>query len=73
MKGIYASFILLQLLAAFLQRDKNRIAYLKYLWSSHFEHSATAGGGVSCTGSIMISRETKPDDVNHEYPLLLER
>ncbi len=73
MKGIYASFILLQLLVAFLQRDKNRIAYLKYLWSSHFEHSATVGGGVSRTGSIMISRETKPDDVNHEYLLLLER
>lgn len=73
MKGIYAIFILLQLLTTFLQRDKNRIAYLKYLWSRHFEHSATAGGGVSRTGSITISRETKPDDVNHEYPLFLER
>lgn len=73
MKGIFAAFILLQLLAAFLQRDKNRIAYLRYLWSSHFEHSAATGGGVSRTGSITIARETKPDDVNHEYPLLLER
>ena len=73
MKGIYAVFILLQLLAAFLQRDKNRIAYLRYLWSSHFEHGATAGGGVFRAGSITIAQETKPDDANHEYPLLLER
>ena len=73
MKGIYASFILLQLLAAFLKRDKNRIAYLRYLWSSHFKHGAIAGGGKSRTGSISIARETKSGDVNHEYPLLLER
>jgi hypothetical protein len=73
MKGIYAILILFQLLAAFLQRDKNRVAYLRYLWSTNFEHSTTVGGCVSHTGSITMSRETKPDDVNREYPLLLER
>lgn len=73
MKGIHATLILFRLLAAFLHCDRNRIAYLRYLWSSHFEHSAAAGGGVSRTGSILMSRETKPDDVNREYPLLLER
>lgn len=73
MKGFHATLILFQLLAAFLQRDRNRITYLRHLWSSHFEHSATAGGGVSRTGSILMSQETKPDDVNREYPLLMER
>ena len=73
MKGIHATLILFQLLAAFLYRDRNRIAYLMYLWSSHFEHSATTRGGVSRTGSILMSRETKIDAVNREYPLLLER
>ena len=73
MKGIYATLILFQLLAAFLQRDRYRITYLRHLWSSHFEHSVAVGGCVSRTGSILMSRETKPDDVNHEFPLLLER
>jgi hypothetical protein len=73
MKGIHTILILFQLLAAFLQRDKNRVAYLMYLWSTNFEHSTTTGGGVSHTSSTTMSRETKPDEVNREYPLLLER
>jgi hypothetical protein len=73
MKTIFAILIMLQLFAALLLRDKNQIAYLIHLWTSHFGRGASSGSGSRHFGQVLSFRETKPGGANDEYPLLVER
>lgn len=73
MKFFYASFILVQFLLALLARDKNRIAYLMYLWSSQImENESSKTDKKQNSTSDSHYRETKSEASNYEYSLLLE-
>jgi hypothetical protein len=73
MKFFYAIAILVQLGLAFLERDKNRTAYLLFLWNN------LSGQGVQGrehpTKPLRESKysETKSHASDSEYSLLLER
>jgi hypothetical protein len=74
MNLFYRLLILVQLLLAFLSRDQNQIAYLRYLWSSYFsEHEASLGNPNENSISASNYKETKSDVTNYEYSLFLER
>jgi hypothetical protein len=73
MKPIFAILILIQLFAALLLRDKNQIAYLTYLWSTHFGRDTSSGSGSRHFDPVLSFRETKSGNTNEEYPLLVER
>jgi hypothetical protein len=74
MKIFYAFFLMLQLFLASLARDKNRFAYLRYLWTSHIMGAvALSGSAHENSGADFNCRETKPEGTNSEYTLLLEQ
>ena len=73
MKLFHALFILIQFLPAFLSKDENQIAYLKYLWSSHFGGDSSSGRHKENTEQKLNYRETRSEANNHEYSLLMER
>ena len=73
MKLFYALFILLQLAAAILQRDQDRIAYLKYLWSNPVDAPNSPGKPDNLAFYDSEYRETRTDSIRNEYSLLLER
>ena len=73
MKLFHTLFILFQFLPALLSRDENQIAYLKYLWLSHFGGSSSSGHHKDNTERNLNYRETRSEANNHEYSLLLER
>ena len=74
MKIFYAFFLMLELLLASLARDQNRIAYLRYLWTSHMMGAvAISGNEHENSGADFNYKETKPEGTNSEYTLLLER
>ena len=76
MKIFYALFVLFQWLPALLVRDKNRIAYLKYLWSKHVVRGTPARGSnhfSRADSDFSNYKETKAEATTSEYSLLTER
>ena len=72
MKIFYAILILFDFVSALVLHDKNRIAYLSYLWSNHFGNESSD----TRKKTIMIEsnyKETQSEVTNNEYSLLLER
>jgi hypothetical protein len=73
MKIFYALFILFQLWLAMFSRDQNRIAYLKYLWSSHMAPKMPSRKQKENSSSNSNYKETKSEATTYEYSILLER
>lgn len=73
MKLFHVLFILFQFIPALFSRDENRLAYLKYLWSSHFQDDSPSGSRKEKIERYLNYRETRSEANIHEYSLLLER
>ena len=73
MKFFYALLVLLQLLLALFRRDKNRVAYLMYLWSNQVVSSKPSGSSNNLSRPNSNYKETKSEMTNSEYSLLTER
>ena len=73
MKLYYAILLLVQLFLALLSNDKNKTAYLLYLWKSFFRHETQTGTHHINSKKISKYKETKAEADSNEYSLLLER
>ena len=71
MKIYHLLFILVQLLLAFLSRDQNRIAYLRYLLSA--QEASSPGTHDKNLMSNSHYRKSSSEVTSYEYALLLER
>ena len=73
MKFYYAMAILVQLLAASLSGNKNKAAYMRYLWGNLLEcRIKTAKNNVNSV-SDFDSRKSKSETNIDKYTFLLER
>ncbi|MGZ9166491.1 MAG: hypothetical protein ACXW4U_15080 [Anaerolineales bacterium] len=73
MRLFYGLFIVVQLVPAVLSRDPNRVAYLKYLWSTFMGGKGSFGDTDEDSSLDSDYRETKTEAISYEYSLLLER
>ena len=73
MNIFYVLFILFQFVPAFVLHDKDRMAYLNYLWWSHIRNASSEDARKKTVKNESEYNETKREVTNHGYSLLLER
>jgi hypothetical protein len=73
MKIYFAISILVQLLLAFLSSNKNKVAYMIYLWRNLFDYGVVDVKNNSSSDSASLYRKSKPESDPDKYSFLLER
>ncbi len=73
MKFYFAIAILIQLILAFISRDRNKVSYMLYLWESLFDHEIYREKNRNSSDSVSNSGKSKPKTIGGKYSFLLER
>lgn len=73
MKIFYVFLVLFQLSLAMLRRDRNQVAYLMYIWSDQVVTSKPTNRSNDVSKASSDYKETRSENTNNEYPLLMER
>lgn len=73
MKFFYKIAVLAQIGIAFFERDKNKMAYMLYLWKNLLAHEVQGGRPSMRPAGVSKPKETKSHAGDTEYSLFLER